>query len=132
MVNDGLNYTIVSDNTYIGAWTSSASLSWSLGFSCVHNTQASNVICAEETSNNGKLGYVTQQMVYGATAGDFLTASVVGGRNLLAATATPARASGATATPTANLASPQSTGAAVRRDGSIAIAVAGAVLVTMW
>jgi hypothetical protein len=147
MVNEGLNYTIISGNTYIGSWTSSDVLTWSLGFTCVHNSNNDSVICGEETSNNGHLGYVTKQMVYDSIPGDFLTASVVDGKDLLAATseapsatATLARtgitASGATATatPTGSLVSPQSTGAASRSalDGSIAIALAGAALAAMW
>lgn len=97
VVPKGLNYTIISDNTYFGAYTMTDFVTLSMGFTCVHNKAASEMTCGEEQS--GSRGITTKNAVYDAVPGDFITASVVGGKEKMKATAVPASAA---ATPTSS------------------------------
>ncbi|KAH7066024.1 hypothetical protein FB567DRAFT_551857 [Paraphoma chrysanthemicola] len=95
VIGGGVNYTIVSDNTYLGSWSTSAPDMF-VHFTCVHNLRNASVICQEEKQN--QLGYYTSNMVYAAVPEDFVTVPVHGGSEKLRTAEQPLSA----ATPAAN------------------------------
>ncbi|KAH7071185.1 hypothetical protein BKA63DRAFT_517482 [Paraphoma chrysanthemicola] len=135
----GVNYTVVSDNTYMGSWSTSA-LDMFVHFTCVHNLRNASVICQEEKQN--QLGYYTSDMVYAAVPEDFLTVPVEGGGEKLRTTeqslsaATPAanRTSSSTASLTATAPNTKNTNGAEKRKGTTyaLFSAIGVALCEMW
>lgn len=140
VVPKGLNYTIISDSTYIGAYTMTDLVTLSMGFTCVHNKAATEMTCGEASS--GSRGITTKNVVYDAVPADFITASVVGGKEKMKATAavpasaaaTPTSSGSAEATVKGIQGSVEEKGDATRSVacGSLTLAMAVAALLASW